>query len=223
MLILVPKDDLQVGFSVKRSALTKVLTDRSLILLGLELIGLTGGASLVTAIMVYYMENTMGVAPAFAGLITGLALVAALPASPLSGRKYDRDKNAPKLLLLTGIGMATGLALAAVTTIYGAALSALIVGFCAGAGTTVGFSAARDVNKAGREYESLAVGWVNSIQLYSGFVSPVLFSTIVIRSGYATAWLSAGVAVLLLVLSLFAVQLSGSSGGPDLGRPQTVS
>lgn len=222
MLILVPKDDLREEFSLKRSALKKVLTDRSLILLGLELFGITGGASLVTAIMIYYMENAMGVTPAMAGLISGLAPVLALSASPLSGRMYDSSKNATKLIFLSGIATAIGLAVAAVTTIYGAVLSTLIVGFCSGAGSTAGFSAAREANKAGGEYESLAVGWVNSLQLYSGFVSPILFSIIVIRSGYVTAWLVAGVAVFLLVLSLFIVQFSDSSQGSDPSRPQSV-
>jgi hypothetical protein len=63
--------------------------------------------------------------------------------------------------------MGVGLTLASTITLYGGLLSSLIVGFCSGAGTTVGFSAAREWNKAGSEYEPLAVGLVNSLQLYS--------------------------------------------------------
>ncbi len=197
MLFILPVDDLRQEFSVKRSALMKVLTDRSLILLGLKLFGITGGASLVTAIMVYYMEGTMQVSSALAGLIGGLALLLALVASPIAGRNYDRQRDASRPLFLSGVAMGIGLVFASITTIYWATLSTLIVGFCSGIGTTVGFSAAREVN-AGGEYEALAVGWVNSLQLYSGFVWPILFSFIVISSSYMVAWLVAGFCTIIL-------------------------
>jgi MFS family permease len=200
MLFLLPRDDLRQEFSIKRSALMNVLTNRFLIVLGVELFMITGGASLVTAIMVYYMEGTMHVNPALAGLITGLSLLLALAASPLAGRSYDRRKDASRLLFLSGVGMAIGLGLASITTIYGATVSTVIVGFCSGMGTTVGFSAAREV-KAGGEYEALAVGWMNSLQLYSGFVWPIIFSFLVVYSSYVTAWLVAGICTFLLAVA----------------------
>jgi Na+/melibiose symporter-like transporter len=203
MLALLPIDDLSEEFSIKASALANVLTDRSLILLGVELFMITGGASLVTAIMVYYMEDALQVSPALAGLIAGLSLVLALAASPLAGRSYDRQKDALRLLFLAGVGMAIGLGLASIATVFGATFSALIVGFCSGVGTTLGFSAAREV-KAGGEYEPLAVGWVNSLQLSSGFVWPIIFSLIVVHSSYVMAWLVAGFCTFLLALGTFA-------------------
>jgi MFS family permease len=202
MLILLPMDDLNEEFSIKRSALMNVLTNRSLILLGAKLFTITGGASLVTAIMVYYLEDTMRVSPALAGLIGGLSFMFALAASPLAGRSYDAHKNASKLLLLSGGGMAIGLAVASIATVSVATLSTLIVGFCSGVGTTVGFSAAREV-KAWDEYEALAVGWVNSLQLYSGFIWPIIFALIVVYSSYMTAWLVAGVCTVVLAVSTF--------------------
>jgi MFS family permease len=148
------------------------------------------------------MEDAMQVNPALAGLIAGLSLVLALAASPLAGRSYDRHKDESRLLFLSGVVMGFGLALASISTIYGATLSTLIVGFCSGIGTTLGFSAAREV-KAGGEYEALAVGWVNSLQLSSGFVWPIIFSFIVIHSNYAVAWSVAGFCTFLLALGTF--------------------
>jgi MFS family permease len=214
MIFLLPKDDLRRGFSVKRSALKNVLMNRSLVVLGAELFMITGGASLVTAVMVYYMEDTMQVNPALAGLIAGLSLLLALAASPLAGRNYDRHKAAGKLLFLSGVGMGVGLMLAAVPNMFGATLSTLIVGFCSGIGTTVGFSAAREV-KAGGEYEALAVGWVNSLQLYSGFVWPIIFSFIVVLSSYVTAWLVTGVCTVTLAAAtlIWQIRRRDSRGG----------
>jgi len=174
-----------------------VLGDSSLILLGLKMFGITAGASLVTSIMVYYMEDALQSGPAFAGLIGGLALLLALVASPIAGRNFDKNKDASLPLFLSGTVMGVGLALASVATVYWATISTLIVGFCQGIGTTVGFAAAREV-EAGSEYESLAVGWVNSLQLYSGFVWPIIFSFIVICSSYMLAWIIAGLFTVIL-------------------------
>jgi MFS family permease len=202
MLILLPMDDLKEEFTIKLSALMEVLTDRSLILLGTKLFAITGGASLVTAIMVYYLEGTIQATPALAGFIGGLSLMFALVGSPVAGRSYDVHKNTSKLLLLSGGGMGLGLALASIATISAATIATLIVGFCSGVGTTIGFSAAREV-KVWDEYESLAVGWVNSLQLYSGFIWPILFALIVVYSSYMIAWLVAGFCTLILALSAF--------------------
>jgi MFS family permease len=201
ILWFLPKDDLREKSPIKGSALMRVLTDRWLILLGLELFGIGCGASLITGIMVYYLEGSLRVNPALAGLIGGISPVVALAASPLAGRGYDNNKNASKLLFLSGVVMGIGLAFASIPTIYGAILSATVVGFCNGAGSTVAYSAAREAKVARGEYESLAVGWVNSLNLYAGFFSPVLFSFIVFHSGYMTAWLIAGVYTTLLVSS----------------------
>jgi MFS family permease len=202
MFIVLPMDDLKEEFTIKRSTLMDVLTNRSLILLGAKLFAITGGASLVSAIMVYYLEDTIQASPALAGLIGGLSLMFALAGSPLAGRSYDVRKNASKLLLLSGGGMGLGLALASIATISAATISTLIVGFCSGVGTTVGFSAAREV-KVWDEYEALAVGWVNSLQLYSGFIWPILFALIVVHSSYMIAWLVAGSCTLILALTAF--------------------
>jgi MFS family permease len=199
MLLVLPKDNVSHQFSIKPSTLVDVLTNGSLILLGAELFIITGGASLVTAIMIYYMEQRLLVGSSLAGLIAGLAPILALVGSLLAGRNYDRRRQASRMIFFSGFVMAIGLMLASITTIYAATLSTLIVGFCSGAGATAGFSAAREV-RGGDEYEALAVGWVNSLQLYSGFVWPIIFSFIVVHSDYLAAWLVAGLFTLLVAL-----------------------
>jgi hypothetical protein len=48
---------------------------------------------------------------------------------------------------------------------------------------------------------------VNSLQLYSGFVWPIIFSFIVLHSSYMIAWMVAGVCTLLLALGTLGWQL----------------
>jgi len=79
-------------------------------------------------------------------------------------------------------------------------LAGVLVGLASGAGFTFGFSAAREANKLVKEYETLAVSWVNSISLFGDFVSPLLFSYMVIQYGYSPAWLYVAALAFVLVL-----------------------
>jgi len=203
ILLFVPNDDLAEEFSVKRSALMRVLGDKPSVLLGVKLFVMMGSSSLITAILLYYLEQIMRVTPALAGLVTALSLTMGIPASLVAGRIYDRNKNAAIMLLVSGLGTAIGLAAAAVSAIYASILSSIMVGYFTSFGSTIAFAAARDINKAGKEYEPLAIAWVNGLSLYSGFVMPVVFSIVALRIGYMISWLGAGAAVFLLVASLF--------------------
>ncbi len=186
MVILVPRDSLRKDFVLKASELTRVLSNKWLILVGIEMFGITGGSGLVTAVMVYYLEGSLGAAPALAGIVAALALVFSLLASPIFGRAYDLSRNAAKLMFLSGLVMVIGLAIASVRSVPAALFATSIVGFCSGGALTVGFSAARDVE--GAEYQALAVSWVNSLQLFAGFFFPLAFSSLAARLGYGQAW-----------------------------------
>ena len=181
------------------TALVKVLTDPYLNRLGLALFGVASGASLVSAVIVYYMEDAMKVSAALAGSVGGLNPILALLACPLAGKAYDRNRNASKLLFLSGSVMAIGISCASVATVYAAVLTVLLVGFCGGVGLTVGIAAAREVSLADKEYETLAVAWMNGLTLYAGFFSSIMFSVVVLRFNYAVAWLTAAAFAFILV------------------------
>src|SRR5208337_1326942 len=89
--------------------------------------------------------------------------------------------------------------IASLGTIYSAAISSMMVGFCLAAALTIGFAAARKVRPAGPEYETLAVSWVNNIQMFAGFWSPIAFSILVVSFGYAHSWLVAASYTFLLI------------------------
>jgi MFS family permease len=197
LFVSVPKDSLREDFLIKWSELRKVLADRWLLLLTLELFGIGSGSTVMTTFIVYYLENTVGVEVALAGVVGGLALIFSLPSSLLVGRVYDSTKDARKLLLLSGLTMSFGIAIASLDSLWSAAVSAIAVGLSSGA-FTVGFSAAREGQIVAREYETLAVSWVNSISLFAGFFSPVAFSLLVLRVGYSSAWLVAALYTLTI-------------------------
>jgi hypothetical protein len=98
--------------------------------------------------------------------------------------------------------LALAISLVAFGNVESAIGSCLIAGFTGGS-FTVGYLAARDHVAVSTEYESLAVSWVNTIQMLAGFWSPVVFSLLVLSSGYTLAWfVGAGYTFLLISVIL---------------------
>lgn len=152
-----------------------------------------------------YLEDSMKVTAALAGVIAGLAPILALLASPISGRIYDKANDAPKLIFLSSVAMAIGIALLSIASIYAAMLAMVIVGFSLGAASTVVFSAARDAKRSDSEYEPLAVGWVNSLSLSASFWAPVVLSILAVYYGYSIAWLLASAFTFVLIATIIVV------------------
>lgn len=202
ILLWMPIDNMRTMFELTKIGIRRVVTDSWLIVLGIELLGITVGTSLIGNFMVFYLEDRMGISPSLAGIIGSLSLFLSLLASPIFGRAYDRRGNVSKLLFLSGITTVIGIAVAAIPTLVGPILSVIIVGLGSGAANTVGFSAAREGKKRYREYDTLAVSWVNSLSLSAAFWSPVVFSFVVVSVGYFYAWLTASLYTILLVVPI---------------------
>ena len=202
----VPKDELRSDFVVKGEDLRKILSNRWLVLLSLELFGFGSGTFLLSSFMVYYLEQSLHLSPSFAGTIGSLTPLCAIVVSPLCGMLYSRTKNARLLLFSLGLVLACALALDAIGNVPFAVASSILGGFGSGA-FTVGYLAARDSMTASAEYESLAVSWVNTIQMLSGFFSPIMFSLLVLSFGYGFSWLAGGAYTLVLIsVILYPVQ-----------------
>jgi MFS family permease len=201
---LVPKDSQRSDFKVEPRHLRLVLLDKWLIVLSFGMLGLQVGSTVYSNFMAYYLESVAHMKVGEAGTIASLASLFALASAPLSGRLFDTYGNAKQLLLSSSVLMAFGVGVAFLGTVYSAILSGIMVGIASGAGFTFGFSAARASNRLDKEYETLAVSWVNSISLSGDFVPPLLYSYVVVRYGYSPAWLfMAALAFVLIIPVLF--------------------
>ena len=216
MIVCLPKDNVRSDFKIDLRCLKFILLDKWLIALSIALLGLSVGSSVVGNFMAYYLENVFHVGVGEAGTIASLAVVSALVTAPFSGRIFDRFGNAKLLLLVTGALMAVGIGVASLATLYSAIASGILVGLASGAGFTFGFAAAREANRLGPEYETLAVSWVNSVSLFGDFVPPLIFSYFTIELGYSFAW--SFVALLSFVLIL-PVLFAKASTGKTLPQP----
>jgi len=190
LIFLVPKDLIREDFAMELAEIRRIFSSRWLFILGIGMFGVTGFSSLTTAFMVYYLEAAMKSTAAVAGLVGSLALLGSLLSSPLFGMLYDRTRNASGLMFLCGLCGVVGLEVASIPNVYAAVFASLIVGLVAGGALTVGFSTAREMAHA--EYETLAVSYINSMQLYAGFIFPPLFSMTVVEYSYSTAWMLSG-------------------------------
>ena len=208
LVFFVPKDNLRPDFQIDLHCLKLILSDKWLIALSIAQLSLNAGQSVVGNFIAYYLENVSIVGVGEAGVIASLAVASAFVVGPFSGRVFDRFGNVKWLLLVTGVVMALGVGIAFIGTLYSAIVSSVLVGLASGAGFTFGIAAAKEANRLGSEYDTLAVSWVNSLALLGNFVPPLLFSYFVIRFGYSYAWLCIALLAFLLILPVFFSKVS---------------
>ena len=200
VLAFVPADDPAEEVAVKKKSLFEVLRNKQIVLLGVGIFGFSIGNTLISGFMVFYLEKSLGVDPAVAGAATAPIMVVPIFASIWGGRVYDSASKHRVLMTAAMLGSAGSLALAGVSTVYAAAAAAVVGGEVSGIGFTFAFAGARDFNRAGKEYESLAIAWVNSIQLTGEFFPPLLFSYLAENFGYSQGWLWSAALTLVFVV-----------------------
>jgi len=196
------EDEIQKEFRIKTSHVLDTLFNKSLIILGLTLLGFQAGSSMILTFSVFYFEDHLKIGPVEAGLIGSLSLVVALISSPLFGRIYDKFGNARKLLFISGILSAISMLGLTTNSLYVLATSVIMTGFFLSAGFVIVYAKAKEINRSQPHYQTLAVSYVNGISLFGVFWVPVLFSFIVNGLGYEVAWLLGALVVILLVFPI---------------------
>lgn len=203
LIIALIREKIQIDFGIKISELRQILFNKSLIVLGLALLGFQIGSNLTLTFIVFYLADHLNIDPTIAGFVGSFNLIIALVSSPLFGKIYDRIKDAKKLLIISGIVMSSSMAMIAANTLYVIILSIIIAGFFLAGGFVIVYTKAKQVKGLHTEYETLAVSYVNGISLFNAFWVPIVFSFIVNQFGYSMAWFLGGFLTLLLVLPLF--------------------
>jgi MFS family permease len=198
LIVVIPPDEARGEFRIRLGGLRRVIMNRDTIALGLGLLGVAIGTTLVQSFMFYYLNHTLGFGAGESGLTTSLIVVAPILSSPLIGaRLYDRLRRPRLIMLAAVIGIAGSLAVAAAGNIVAAILCSVLGGLISGVGYTTGFAYARDLDVGGgREYDTLAIAWVNCISLIGSFFPPLVFAYVVGGAGYPVAWLTGAALVL---------------------------
>ncbi|HXQ93522.1 MAG TPA: MFS transporter [Nitrososphaerales archaeon] len=202
VLFLVPNEH-TLSFKVDTARLTNIIKDKSLILLGVGTLSLTTGNNLIGAFMAYYLHDSLGIAPSLAALVAAIVVAMPIFSALIGGREYDRIKKPKLLMLVTDFGIAGALLICAVHSLNAAIIGCTLAGIIFGIGLTTAFAAAKDLNREPKEYDTLAISWVNSLSLFGNFGPPLVFSYLAVSSGYSTAWLGGSGIVILLLIPLF--------------------
>ncbi|HUI86910.1 MAG TPA: MFS transporter [Nitrososphaerales archaeon] len=203
VLVVVPRDVARAGFTLRLAGLRRIIMNRKLVLLGLGVLALSIGNGLIQSFMFYYVNQKLGLGVAESGLVSSLIVILPILSSLLVGsRFYDRMRKPRLLMVVADVVMAGALLIAAGGSVAAAVASGVVGGIVSGLGFTAGFAAARDLNDIEREYDSLAVAWVNSISLLGSFGPPIVFSFVATLAGYSLAWVVGAVLVLAFTLPL---------------------
>ena len=196
------KEDNKREFKVKFNELKDVLFNKSLILLGITLLGYQTGASLTLTFVVLYLIEEIHIDPIYAGLFGSLSLIIGIIISPLSGKLYDKFKNAKKLLFISAMISALSIMSISISSIYIIIIALITSGIFLSLGFVVVYARARQSKKIIQEYQTLSVGYVNGISLFGSFWIPIIFSFTASQLNYMIAWLCAGITIIILSLPI---------------------
>ena len=199
--LFVPSDSNE-SFRPSRKDIFGTIGDRHLVLLGLGTLGFGIGNTVISGFMVVYLAKSLGVDPVVAGGVASLIVLVPVVVATWGGAIYDRSRKPRTRMATALIGSAAALVLAAFPSIYTAAAAAILGGIVSGIGYTFAFAWARDLNRLPREYDTLAISWVNSISLIGSFIPPVFFSYLVVSSGYYDAWLGCAALTMVFLVPL---------------------
>ena len=188
---------------IKLSDLRQTLLNRSLISLGLALLGIQIGWNVISTFTVFYLKDHLHIDPTIAGFVGSLSLVSILVFSPIFGGIYTKLKDSKNLLLLCGVALSISISIIALNTFYAAIISVILAGFFAAGGFIVPYAKAKEINEKYQPmYQTLAVSYVNGVSLFGAFWVPLLFSSIAKHSGYSMAWILGSLLTMVLILPI---------------------
>ena len=204
-LIFVPRDETNLVSSIRRGPLLAILKDWQLTKIGLGMLGFDMSNNIVSGFMIYYLVSTKVASATVASLVASMVTVVPIFTSIWGGRIYDRMEKHRLTMVLAVVGSAAALAFGAYPSLYAAVACSVLAGVVAGVGYTFGFAGARDLHRAGKEYEGLAIAWVNSLHLTGSVIPAVFFSFIVEWLGYSQGWMWSAILTLVFVLPILLV------------------
>jgi MFS family permease len=121
-----------------------VLSNRTLVCLGLILIGIQAAWAVELTFLVVYLGN-LGFSMQFVGIIASLPLIFAIISAPLIGRVCDKAKDTKRVLIICGTGTSAAIAGLSIDNLFMIITSVILTGFFSGGAFTVVYEKARTV------------------------------------------------------------------------------
>ncbi|HWS20676.1 MAG TPA: MFS transporter [Nitrososphaera sp.] len=236
MLMIIPRSNISLGYDakmvgnnaaqparkaekVKISDALKILSNRTLVYLGIILIGIQGAWAIELTFIVIYIEE-LGFSAELAGIIASLPLIFSIISAPLIGGFYDKVRDTRTILLICGVGASMAMVGLSLGNLYFTITSVILTGFFSGGAFTVVYEKARtlliegipehgnntttttlaanvrnirnkkdDLVNYSSYYDTLKVAWVNGLSLVGVLWTPIVFSYVAEENSYETAWI----------------------------------
>jgi MFS family permease len=236
MLMIIPRSNISLGYDakmvgnnaaqparkaekVKISDALKILSNRTLVYLGIILIGIQGAWAIELTFIVIYIEE-LGFSAELAGIIASLPLIFSIISAPLIGGFYDKVRDTRTILLICGVGTSMAIVGLSLGSLYLIIPSVILTGFFSGGAFTVVYEKARtlliegipehgnntttttlaanvrnirnkkdDLVNYSSYYDTLKVAWVNGLSLVGVLWTPIVFSYVAEENSYETAWI----------------------------------
>ncbi|MDQ3836953.1 MAG: MFS transporter [Thermoproteota archaeon] len=209
----------------------RILSNRTLIYLGVVLIGIQSAWAAELTFIVVYLRS-LGFSSEFVGVIASLPLILSIFSAPLIGRLYDKTRDISKMLFICGVGTSLAIAGLSVHSLYLIIVSAVLTGFFSGGAFTVVYEKARTASADGEltttknrdkqisctdksnsnninnrlssnssYFDTLRIAWVNGLSLVGVLWTPIAFSYIVKEASYDQAWIFSAAVTALFVIT----------------------
>jgi MFS family permease len=209
----------------------RVLSNRTLVCLGLILIGIQAAWAVELTFLVIYLGN-LGFSVQLGGIIASLPFIFAIISAPMIGRFYDKTRDTKRLLIICGIGTSMAIAGLSIDSLYVIITSVILTGFFSGGAFTVVYEKARTVlinstvhdgktptfphlqtdrqNFSERKqhffkdpsyFETLKLAWVNGLSLIGILWTPIAFSYVVEEGSYDLAWIFSAAITAVFVIA----------------------
>ncbi len=189
------------------SAVGRVLGNRDLWLLGLSFVGLYGAEFTLAQLLNVYVPIVYHVPEATSGLMAAVFTLSAIPASIIGGYLFDRTKRAKLVILLPWLITGVGFIIFPFVNLAGVWIMMIILGGI----PYIGFSGwvaapGRYKDRVLPEDVATAEGVLLTLAAVGGFLVPIGVGQIAGASGFAGAWIFAGVVSVLFALIGFAAR-----------------
>src|ERR687891_98019 len=214
---------------LKISDVLRVLSNPTLVYLGIILIGIQAAWAVELTFIVIYLVD-LGFSAELAGTIASLPLIFAIVSAPLIGGFYDKVRDTRTVLLICGVGGSMAIVGLSFGNLHLIITSAILTGFFSGGAFTVVYERARTLLieripdhrnnatatlEANRRnihnkkdnllnytsyYDTLKVAWVNGLSLIGVLWTPIVFSYVAEENSYELAWILSALVTALFIL-----------------------
>ncbi|MDG6998363.1 MAG: MFS transporter [Nitrososphaerota archaeon] len=182
-----------------RRALSVVLKDRQIWMMGLGMLGVWSAYYAVTQFMPFYETNVHSISPGLAGFMASIISITPIPGALFGGWLSDRLRNRKAFMLYPSIVFGAAVMLIGYANFAETLTLLVILGLMNSFAFTAMYAAPFQMAHLNVDQKAISISLMNGVQIAGAFILPIIFTLAASSMGYEVAWLSAGLFVVVFV------------------------